>query len=178
MSLRRLRRQCATLVAQLDIPVPFDAHKLCDRLARSRGRPIRLVPIALPTGGPCGAWFSVADADYILYEKRTSRPHQEHIIVHEVGHLICHHEAAPVLDSGTIPALLPHLAPELIERMLGRTHYSALEEQQAEMIASLILQQVSTWSTEPDRCVAPEVAGIVDRLELSLQHRPRRRGHA
>jgi hypothetical protein len=177
MSLRRLRRDCAALVSELDIPVPFDAHALCHRLAGSRGRPIRLIPMALPTDGPCGAWLSVADADYILYEKRTSRPHQEHIIVHEVGHLICHHQAAPVLDSGTILALLPHLAPELVARMLGRTGYSDLEEQQAEMIASLILQQGSSWSAEPDQRVAPEVAGIVDRLELSLQHRPRRRGH-
>jgi hypothetical protein len=132
--------------------------------------------MALPTDGPCGAWLSVADADYILYEKLTSRPHQDHIIVHEVGHLICHHEAAPVVGDGTVLALLPHLAPEMVQRMLGRTGYSDLEEQQAEMIASLILQQASDWSAEPDRSVAPEVAGIVGRLELSLQHRPRRRG--
>jgi IrrE N-terminal-like domain len=134
------------------------------------------VPIALPTDGPCGAWLSVDDAEYILYEERTSRLHQEHIILHEIGHLVCHHEATPVLDE-TAMVLMPNLDPGMIRRVLGRTSYSAREEQQAEMIASLVLQQVSAWSSEPSWSVAPEVAGIVDRLELSLEHPPRWRGH-
>jgi hypothetical protein len=39
----------------------------------------------------------------------------------------------------------------------------------------LILQQVSDRSSEPTPTVDPEVTGIVDRLELSLANRPRRR---
>jgi hypothetical protein len=175
MALGRLRRDCAALVDELDIPAPFDVQELCQSLASKRGRSIRLAAMAMPTDGPCGVWVSVNDADYVLYEERTSRLHQEHIILHELGHVVCRHQAAPVLDSETAAFLLPSLDPAMIERVLGRTGYSAHEEQQAEMIASLILQQVSDRSSEPSPTVDPEVTGIVDRLELSLANRPRRR---
>jgi hypothetical protein len=176
MHLKQLRRRCAVLVDELDIPQPFDAHELCARLAASRGRPIRLLPLSLPTDSPCGLWVSANGTDYIIYEQATSRLHQEHIILHEVGHLISDHQAAPLLDDETSRLLFPSLEPSTIQRMLGRTQYSALEEQQAEMIASLILRQASRWSPEPSWTVPPEAAGIVDRLEHSLEHPPDGRG--
>jgi hypothetical protein len=177
MALRGLRRDCVALLTQLDIPVPFDVRELCRRLAVNRGRRIQLMPVAIPAGGPCGVWLSVNDTDYIVYEERTSPLHQEHIIMHEVGHLVCQHAAAPVLDHETAALLMPSLDPEMITRVLRRTRYSARDEQQAEMIASLILQRVSRWPAEPDRHVTPEVAGIVDRLELSLTQSAPRRWH-
>jgi hypothetical protein len=175
MALRQLRRDCAALVDQLDIPEPFDAAELCRRLAERRHRPIRLVPIALSGDGPCGLWLAARNADYVFYEQRTSRLHQEHIILHEVGHLVCQHEHSPLLDDEAATALLPSLDPAMVERALKRTGYSAREEQQAEMIASLILERVSRETPEPCQAVAPDVAGIVDRLELALELPPRRR---
>ena len=174
-ALRRLRRDCAVLVDALDIPAPFDAHEMCRRLAVSRGRPIRLLPVALPPDGPCGVWLTVHGTDYVLYEQRTSRLHQEHIILHEVGHLVCQHEATPVLDEETAALLMPNLDRRMVERVLGRTCYSARDEQQAEMIASLILQRAERPATEPRWVVPAEAAGIVDRLESSLVHPNRRR---
>jgi len=183
MALKQLRRECGALVDRLDLPVPFDAHELCRRLARSRGRPIRLVPIAISIDGPCGVWLAVNDTDYIFYEKRTSRLHQEHIILHEVGHLVCHHHPTSALDDETAGVLMPDLDPRMIERVLRRgAGYSAPQEQQAEMIASLILQEVSTGPVSscrtalPETAVAPGAAGILARLELSLAHRLRRSG--
>jgi hypothetical protein len=177
MALRRLHRDCAALLDELDIPVPFDVRELCRRLAVDRGRRMHLVPIALPSNGPCGAWLSVNDTDYILYEERTSPLHQLHIIMHEIGHIVCRHEATPLLDHETAMVLMPSLDPNMIARVLGRTSYPVHDEQQAEMIASLILQRASRWSPEPDRADTPEVAGIVDRLELALGRRPRGRWH-
>jgi hypothetical protein len=163
------------LVDALDIPAPFDAHEMCRRLAVSRGRPIRLLPVALPPDGPCGVWLTVHGTDYVLYEQRTSRLHQEHIILHEVGHLVCQHEATPVLDEETAALLMPNLDRRMVERVLGRTCYSARDEQQAEMIASLVLQRADRPPAEPTWAVPAEVAGIVDRLESSLAHPHRRR---
>jgi hypothetical protein len=177
MALRQLRRDCAALVDQLDIPEPFDAAELCRRLAHQRGRPIHLVPIGLSGGGPCGLWLAARNADYIFYEERTSRLHQEHIVLHELGHLVFRHPNAPVLDHEAAAALLPSLDPAMVERALKRTGYSAREEQQAEMIASLILERASRQTAEPCLAVAPDVAGIVDRLELALELPARRRGH-
>jgi hypothetical protein len=167
---KRLRRECAERVRALDIPTPFDVQELCRRLSAARGREIRLLPGPLPPDSPCGLWVSTDRADYVFYEQRTSRLHREHIILHEIGHLLCDHQAAPVLDEEASRLVLPNLDPAMVQRMLGRTHYSAVEEQQAEMIASLVLQQVSRWSPESTRTVPPEAAGLVDRLETSLQH--------
>jgi hypothetical protein len=175
MALRQLRRACAALVDQLDIPEPFDAAELCRRLAAQRSRPIHLLPIALSSDGPCGLWLASRTADYVFYEQRTSRLHQEHIILHEVGHLVCQHEHSALIDEDAAAMLLPSLAPAMVERALKRTGYSGREEQQAEMIASLILERVSRETSEPCQAVAPDMAGIAGRLELALELPPRRR---
>jgi hypothetical protein len=96
MNLRHLRRICAARVEALDLPFPFDVHKLCKSVERARGRMIHLVPRTLPAGSPSGLCVSTNVGDYIFYESQTSALHQEHIILHEVGHLLCEHRAASV----------------------------------------------------------------------------------
>jgi hypothetical protein len=167
-----LRRFCERVVAGLDVPAPFDVHDFCARLADRRGRPIVLLASALPPESVCGMWVSAASADYIFYEQQTSRLHQEHIILHEVGHVLCDHTADQVLSADTARLLMPSLDPAMVQRMLGRTQYSAEEEQQAEIVASLILQQANRSSPdrhrEPPAEVPAEMADAVDRLARSL----------
>lgn len=175
---RRLRRQCAERVRALDIPTPFDVGELCRRLSAARDREIRLLPAPLPPDSPCGLWVSTERADYVFYEERTTRLHRDHIVLHEIGHLLCDHEATPVLDEEASRLVLPSLDPSMVQRMLGRTHYSRVEEQQAELIASLILEQASSWAAEETWTAPPEAADLVDRLRGSLQHPDRRGRHA
>jgi len=182
MGLRQLRRECAARVRQLDVPVPFDSHQLCRQLAQARGRPIHLLAMALDLEGPCGLWIAADRADYILYERRTSRLHQEHIIAHEIGHLLCDHEPVSALDDATTSMLMPSLDPRMVRRILRRrSGYPVPQEQQAEMIASLLLQRSSgavaaTGPADgPAAAAAPETAGVIARLELSLERHPPRR---
>lgn len=175
---RRLRRDCAARVRALDIPVPFELEGFCRRFGAARGRPVRLLPATLPPGSPCGLWVSTAHADYVFYEQHTSRLHREHIVLHEIGHLLCEHQAAPVLGQEEMRLVLPSLDPAMVQRFMARTHYSAVEERQAELIASLILEQVSTWTAEDTAPVPPAAAGLVSRLQDSLQPRTRRGTHA
>ncbi len=175
---RQLRRDCAARVQALDIPTPFDLEEFCRRFGAARGRPVRLLPAALPPGSPCGLWVSTDRVDYVFYEQHTSRLHREHIVLHEIGHLLCEHEATPVMGDEETRLVLPSLDPGMVQRVLGRTHYSAVEERQAELIASLVLEQVSTWTAEETAPVAPGAAGLVSRLENSLQPRGRRSPHA
>ncbi|WP_372444786.1 ImmA/IrrE family metallo-endopeptidase [Crossiella equi] len=161
-------RDCAAVVHGLDLPEPFDLQTLCDRIGDSRGRPILLAPISLPTGGPCGLWIATDPVDYIFYEAQTSPLHQRHIVLHEIGHLLCDHHAAPVLSEDASRLLLPSLDPGMVRRVLGRGCYSAVEEQQAEIIASLVIQRTSSWRAEPVRPVPPEAAELVRRIERAL----------
>src|SRR5437764_2594450 len=93
MSERQLRRQCRRLLGKLDVRPPLDVAALCTRLGEVRGKPIRLVAHPIPVPGPFGAWISTAKADYILYQTETSKLHQDHIIVHELGHILAGHQS-------------------------------------------------------------------------------------
>ncbi|MGW0517410.1 ImmA/IrrE family metallo-endopeptidase [Crossiella sp. NPDC003009] len=167
--LRRTYRECADIVNGLALPQPFDVQVLCDRVGDERGRPIFLAPISLPTGGPCGLWINTDPADYIFFEADTSPLHQRHIVLHELGHLLCDHHAAPVLTPDASRLLMPSLDPAMVRRVLGRGCYSAVEEQQAEIIASMIIQRTSAWTAEPVRPVPPEAAELVRRIERALE---------
>jgi hypothetical protein len=143
---RRLRKRCEARLRDLPLPVPFDARALCAQVARRRGRPIRLLPLAGLTG-VCGLWIATDTTDLIFYEQVTTPPHQEHIILHELSHLLCdHYSAAP--DAAT---LLPSLDPEVVRRVLGRAGYSTDEEREAELLASLIRQRAGRGATLADR---------------------------
>lgn len=135
----RLHRRCLARLRDLPLPAPFDVHELCERVAARRGRPIRLLPVAGLTG-VCGLWIATDTSDLICYERDTTRPHQDHIILHELSHVLCDHY--PVSLSGT--ALFPDLDPGMVRAVLGRAGYSSDEEREAETLASLIRQRATT----------------------------------
>ncbi|WP_158510703.1 hypothetical protein [Kutzneria albida] len=168
MGMKRLRQHCAALVNEVDVPDPFDVRELCARLGAARGKPIHLLPQAMPAGGPCGLWVSTDNAEYIVYEERTSAPHREHIILHEIGHLLSDHGAVPVPGEDSTRMVFPSLDPQTVQRVLSRTHYTAVEERQAELIASLLLERVSRRAPESRWTVSREDAGAVERIRRSL----------
>src|SRR5438067_8251764 len=174
MNLRQLRRICAAKVEALELPSPFDVHKFCGSVQRARCRMIHLIPRALRTGSPSGLCVSTKAGDYIFYESHTSALHQEHIILHEVGHLLCEHSAASVSREEISELLLPDLDPAMIQSVLGRTCYPIWAEQEAEIIASLILAKVERQRRETVRPVPPNVVPVVARVERSLRGAPRR----
>ena len=163
-----LRRRCEARLRQLDLPDPFAARSFCEALGEQRGRPIRLR--AVPGGeGACGVWVSAPAADLIFYEKNTSPLHQEHIILHEVSHLLCGHAPVPVTEQETSRLLFPDFDLETIELVLPRAGYSTEEEREAEILASLILERAAPGSplrTSPKKTSEDEV---LHRLGASLQ---------
>lgn len=137
----RLRRRCLARLRDLPLPVPFDVHALADRIAARRGRPMRLIPMAGLTG-VCGLWIATDTTDLICYESDTTGPHQEHIILHELSHVVCEH--FPMGSASQASALLPDLDPAMVRSVLGRAGYSTEEEREAETLASLIRQHATT----------------------------------
>ncbi|WP_370948390.1 hypothetical protein AB5J62_12595 [Amycolatopsis sp. cg5] len=113
-----------------------------ETLARRRGRRIELVPMKANSAAPCGVLAATDQADYVFYTTETSALHQEHILLHEIGHLLCGHAGSDQLDAAVPAALMPNLSPELIRRVLGRTTYAEEQEREAELVASLIMRQV------------------------------------
>lgn len=139
---RALRQRCRRLLRELDMRPPFDVAQMCARLGTLRGRPVRLLAHPLPAPGPFGVWLATSSADHIVYQQQTTRPHQVHIILHELGHLIADHHSDEE-DDGVLRMLYPDIDPGVIRRALRRTSYDNAQEREAETVATIILQWAS-----------------------------------
>ncbi|GAA2574657.1 hypothetical protein GCM10010435_57900 [Winogradskya consettensis] len=137
--MRGLRRRCEQRLAGLAIPTPFDLDAFAAVVAAHRGRPLTLRPMpGLGIGAPCGLWISLAEADYVFYDPGTSRLHAEHIVLHELAHMLSEHSTGLDLAGGALGRLVPDLDPKTVERVLGRVSYTTAQEREAEMLASII----------------------------------------
>lgn len=134
---RALRRRCKRELRALGLQPPLRVELLCQRLGERRQRPIRLVPYALPASGPFGLWIGTETADYIFYQINTTRIHQDHIILHEVGHIFAGHDKDDIDQH--LQSAMPDISPETIRRALQRTYYDTTEEREAEMFATIIM---------------------------------------
>lgn len=147
--LRTLMRRCRAVTDTLTLPDPFDVGELCRAVGERRGRPIVLAPLTT-TGGPCGLWLKTADLDFIFHETGTSALHQNHIVLHELGHVLLDQHQAESLDDEMIRQLFPDLDPAAVRSALGRTRYTAVEEQEAEVFAHLVLARVRPVERVPE----------------------------
>ncbi|MBO0803330.1 MAG: hypothetical protein J2P25_09705 [Nocardiopsaceae bacterium] len=165
---RQLRRHCRGLLRDLGIRPPLDVGQLCARLGEHRGKPIRLRPAPIPVPGPFGIWIAVPGADHILFQQETTRAHQDHIILHEVGHIIARH-GSDEEDAEILRALYPDVDPEMVRRMTRRTSYETAQEREAETVATIILQWASVLDPLAPRFAATATgrrmhAGLGDRV--------------
>ncbi|MEV5988241.1 hypothetical protein AB0L85_25050 [Streptomyces sp. NPDC052051] len=90
-----------------------------------------------------GVWLRTNDADYIAYERYTSTAHQSHIIAHELSHMLCDHRGERSAESPPVE-LFADLDPGLVRGMLMRCGYTQEAEQEAEVMASLLLLSLNT----------------------------------
>ena len=166
MDLKALRRRCEHVLDGVPVPEPFDVDTFASTIAGRRQRPLHLLPKQTPVG-PCGVWLALPDADYVFYENGTSAVHREHIILHELGHLLGEHEPHESVDDEVLRELLPGLDLAVIRRILGRTSYNAAEEQEAEMIASMVLERAGRRGPlGAER--ATKHGDVIDRLTVTL----------
>lgn len=181
---RQLRRTVRRELRCLGIRPPLRIEELCGRLGRHRGREIHLVSSPMPTNQAFGLWIGTSAADYIFYQCRTTRPHQVHIVLHELGHMLADHpsdEAADLSELDAVSAalagdnvgddvltqLMPTLPPEMARAELRRRRrrYDSEEEREAELVATIVRE----WSFVLDHAApwAPRHAagqGVQDAL--------------
>ncbi|PJE94628.1 hypothetical protein CUT44_28135 [Streptomyces carminius] len=187
-----MRRGCAALVRDLDLPVPAEPDQviaaLCGRMRQRLGREVhhRLVPF--PPDTVSGLWVATDSAHYVLCEERTSPWHQLLITCHEFWHMEADHAgladhagragpgAAPA--DGGVPVLpLPSLDGATVARIVaGRTHCDAAAEQEADFFAALLMARISRWLPERTWDVPASDAALVHRLESTFGGGPGPRG--
>ncbi|MEU6312815.1 toxin [Streptomyces sp. NPDC047014] len=174
--LKQLRKAGARRLAELGLPEATDVAELCRHLGEARGRPILLVPMQMPASHPCGMWVAARDEDLIFYDANTTGAHQEHIILHELGHIICCHRGAGGLDEAAARLLFPNLDPQLVRDMLLRATYDDVQEQEAEIIAYLLSQRMggaegretAAAAGDPAASADPGKSAMLSRIERTL----------
>ena len=142
------------------IPEPFDMDAFCTHLVQCRGRAIELVPAALG-GDLTGLWVPMAGADVVFYEQATTPLHQQHIQLHEIGHLLCDHPHAPGAE--TLRRLMPHLDLDRLEYLLARSGYEEAAEREAEWFARAVGSGVLRYRSPLQPDATPEEAAALAR---------------
>ncbi|WP_030992951.1 hypothetical protein [Streptomyces sp. NRRL S-1813] len=77
-----------------DLPQPWDVEELCRALERSRRRSLTLYPVDIPAM-PSGFWYGDGESDHIFYGSSVSGYYRDHIILHEICHMLAGHGVAP-----------------------------------------------------------------------------------
>ncbi|MGW6457693.1 hypothetical protein ACWF94_17565 [Streptomyces sp. NPDC055078] len=168
--LHRLLRQG---LRDLGIQPPLSVEALSAALGDQRGRPIELQARALPVPGPSGLWVETGQVDVILYQEQTTRFHQDHIILHELGHIVLSDrsrrqgKARDRQDPASISqcAAMLGLAPEAVRRVLRRCAYDSGEECAVELAATILLEWDSVVGIAPPSLAAdPAVRRVQNAL--------------
>ena len=132
----------------------------CTALAERRGRTVELV--AVEFGGELtGLWVPMADADVVFYEQATTPVHQQHIQLHEIGHLLCDHPHAPGAEA--FRRLMPHLDLDRLDRLLARAGYQDAAEQEAEWFARAVGWDIVQYRSPFPPGTTPEQAAALAR---------------
>ena len=173
-----IARRCGDRLAELRrqglrIPQPFDATELVARVNRVQGRRITLVAVNMPAGTPYGLTLFTETGEHIIaYEITTNRVHRDHIIVHELAHVVMGHQPIDIAGADATRSVLPNLAPTLVARVLGRTGgYTDVEEREAETMATLLLQRAGRPDDRVDFAGLPaDEAAVCRRLHESFEN--------
>jgi hypothetical protein len=120
--------EVACLIAELPaVPQPWSINKLCKRLAAQRDRELLLHPLRIPAL-PFGLWYDDGQRDHIIYRAEVSGYHRDHIILHEICHMLGKHRIADRSVSGRERESRVTLLARLVEYAAENPHTDEQEE--------------------------------------------------
>ncbi|MEU3628885.1 hypothetical protein BS329_15815 [Amycolatopsis coloradensis] len=177
---RQVRKAIAYLLREIGAPHPLDTDTVwdlatfCDAVAEHRGRPIELIPYDLPNAGPLGIFQPMQSVDVIIFDRNTTKLHEEQIVLHELGHILLGHKGVD-LAGAVSPALAvtlgitPGTDDSGLAAPLHRDTYSDRQELEAEYAASLLSRHFGRRPLAPPRVLRGPDADTVDRLAITLE---------
>ena len=141
MPLHALQARCMQRLRGIDIPRPFSLDVFAAAVAAHRNRALRILPLPGLEGadGLSGAWVATDTADYVFVDADASPWHRDLIGLHEISHVLCGHGASGSRLRELAGTLVPSLGDVTVQRVLGRHGGSSRDEQEAELMACLIL---------------------------------------
>lgn len=127
----------------ISIPTPFSIEKLCRNVADHRGRPLIVEPmrgVTRQATDVCGIWVELENTDCIFYEAATTPLHRDHIVLHEIGHMLLGHtdKEIDVKPAADFSDIFTGISPDMVRKVLGRANFSTPQEREAEELANRI----------------------------------------
>lgn len=128
MASRKVEAACREALEGLSIPDPWNADAFLAWLANVRRRQILVLPWNT-VGGISGCWVEREHTDFLVVDEKASPLHRSHVICHEAAHMWLGHRG--------------HAADELSAQTGLPHHYDTEQEEQAETLATLILEKAA-----------------------------------
>lgn len=163
----QLVETAAAALAQLDLPDRFTIETLLCRLQHLRQRPLRVA--STPPGlqaAPSGLWVGLATCDVVLVDASISPWYRDHLLFHEIGHMLCGPPARACLPR------MPSVAPESVRRLAASAAGTDADggfwlERLAEMVAVILDARVDR--PECSATSAPQAASLATLRTLSAE---------
>jgi hypothetical protein len=147
MSWKQARAAAVVLMADLPpLPRPWRIEDLCAALAEARGRPLLLHELDL-AALPFGLWYFDGERDHVISRAGATGYHRDHIVLHEICHMLAGHNAAPPPESDE------DVAPEMIKTAMINAAvanpHTTDQEEIAEAFATAVLKLAKQPAPEP-----------------------------
>ncbi|WP_265444804.1 ImmA/IrrE family metallo-endopeptidase [Flexivirga meconopsidis] len=145
---RRVHEHSRSLLRSAGVWRCRELDHICAAVEQHTGRQLVRSATHLDAATVHGAVVRTADIDYVIVESQTSPDHQQHILLHELGHLLCDHS-------------------DQAHGLLTRSTYTDPLEYEAEVIASLLGQHLRR-AADPLHLqpVDPQVHRLLDSFGL------------
>jgi hypothetical protein len=132
----------------------YSILSLVDSVAAYRRRPIILCPFDLPDPAHFGCWIASPSRDFIFFVWKTARVHQDHIICHELAHMLLGHTTLVVGDDLDVLHFREHgLARKA--SVLRRSPHERAAEQLALTIQQELIDRVGLEALTASTATAP-----------------------
>lgn len=95
------------------------------------------------------------------YERHTTLWHQWLIVCHEFAHMMLGHDADAALSVEDRAVLVPDLPGVDVNFILRREVYDTCQEQEAEYLATLLMQRIDKVTALPDAARSADAAAVV-----------------
>ncbi|MEV0246028.1 hypothetical protein AB0H76_05500 [Nocardia sp. NPDC050712] len=135
------------------LPNPWNLNAYLADVAAYRGRSISLrsVPAEMLAEKGCrgkGLWLARKHDDIIVFDAAATERNADHIILHEIGHMLLGHGKSDAEPATPLPPKLAALLPSLsVQHALGRNEFGADNEREAEVFADMTM----VYATLPRR---------------------------
>lgn len=174
-----LRQRMKGRLPGLPRPKPFSGHALCLAVAAQKGWTVEIYPAPAEWFGPGvrGCWLLVAEVDgdgrmvesnIILYNRELPPFIRELTLIHEACHMFLGHRPLQLTPAtSTVDPFLDFRAGA-VQGMLCSAGYESEWEQEAETLASLVVEPITTAPPLVQPLADPAAEQLLRRLEASL----------